>query len=116
MTTLSLTGYVSIVDDSILTLNGDNATAFSRLDESYWQAGICRHVRADKSECMIKTTANTSYEKNGVECKRDELNGCHAMISVKIKKYSFKSTSNSKKIEGWLITAISIKQRSPILR
>jgi len=111
MPSICLTGYVSIIDDAQIKLNCDNITPWSQLDASYWLPGICRHVSRDKTECSVSTIAATMYEKNGIECKRGDLNGCYASVHAKIKKYSF-YTKDSKKIIGWKITATSIKQRS----
>jgi hypothetical protein len=101
-------------DDSHIVLAGDNSSAFSKLDESYWQPLVCRHVSKDKRECTIKTSSDTKYEKNGIECKREELAGCYAVVSADIRKYSFWSQQTSKKVAGWQIIAKSIKQKSPV--
>lgn len=113
MTTLSLQGYAIIVDDTHITLNGDNTIPFSHLSSAYWPVGVCRHVSRDKSVCTLKTKEDTAYEKNGKECARSELAGCHVVANVQIRKYTF--WSSGARVSGWSIVARSIKQRSPIL-
>lgn len=116
MTMLRLSGYVMFIDDSKLTLNGDNTTSWTHLGASYWSPGICRHVSKDKRECTIKTTPETIYEKNGQECKRADLAGCFANVNVRIKKYKFYPIGVSKvATSGWQIIAVSVKQKSPLI-
>ena len=114
MARITISGYAFIVDDTHIMLRGDNTIPFSHLCDSYWSHGICRHVNSSKNECTFKTNTNTTYEKNGAECKRADLAGCHVIANVSVKKYSFHSPQTSKKIQGWQMTAMCVKQQSPL--
>jgi hypothetical protein len=119
MTALTLSGYVTIVDDSKILISGDNSVPFSHLTASYWSPGICRHVSKDRRECTIKTTPETVYERSGQECKRADIAGCYVGANVRVKKYKFFPKDSCKgdnvAVEGWQIIAVTIKQKSPLI-
>lgn len=117
MAQLSLSGYLTLVDDNHAVLFGDNKTSFDNLGSEYWKRGGCKYVNATKTECRIKFDSATQFEKSGTECKVYDLDGCYVNVTARIKKYTFFVTSSGQpvKIFGWQIIAKKIKRALPTI-
>lgn len=112
---ISLSGYLVIVDEKHVILHGDNSESWKNLGSEYWNRGTCKHVNSERTKCTIKFDSKTEFEKSGETCIARELNGCHANVVACIKKYTFFSKSTGAKISGWQIYAKKIKKSTPAI-
>lgn len=105
---MKLTGYITNIDEKVLTLSGINPMSW-KLKDSYWGVGMRRRVSRNKKECTIRHTSQTVCKKRGAICDIQSMSGCYVCITALVKKYTFPNGNNGEMIAGWTITANSIQ-------
>lgn len=102
---ISLSGYITELNDKTFILMGIPLSNWNPLNESYWSGGVCRHVSKDKKKCTIRINDATEFIKNGEKVRPADSVGCYVKVVVKLKKYNFTPAPGLQK-QGWVITAV----------